>query len=197
VSATDTKRRREYTRPSQRLSDQNVCSGGVTVVVWPVTEAPPESSSFARATICLRDSARADLPPPRHDRRRPDQAAAPRLIGLTMRSPLTLALSGMTALMLTGCAGGDDGGAPTTPQTTPASIGEVEARVRTLASKSQPVQSVICSAISDDLVFCAVTFPGPSCQLWDVDGDKTTALPTIDGASGSKTTKGVSCSQPP
>ena len=39
-------RRREYTRPSQRLSDQNVCSGGeLAVVVWPVTEAPPKSSS--------------------------------------------------------------------------------------------------------------------------------------------------------
>ena len=99
--------------------------------------------------------------------------------------------------MLTACAGGDDGGAlTTTTQTTPASIGKVEARVRTLASKSQPVQSVMCSAISDDLVFCAVTFPGPSCQLWDVDGDKTTVLPTIDGASGSRTATGVLCGQP-
>jgi hypothetical protein len=30
LSAPDTKLRREYTRPSQRPSDQNVCSGGVS-----------------------------------------------------------------------------------------------------------------------------------------------------------------------
>ena len=107
----------------------------------------------------------------------------------------TLALSGMTALGLAGCAGGDDGGAPTTTQTTPTSIAEVESLVRTSASKSGPVQSIICSAVSDDIVFCAVTFAGPSCQLWEVVGTETVALPTIEGASGSRTAKGVSCGQ--
>ena len=104
-----------------------------------------------------------------------------------------LALSGMTALGLAGCAGGDDREAPTTTQAAPVSVTEVETLVRTNASKSGPVQSVICSAVSDDIVFCAVTSAGPSCQIWEVEGTKKIALPTIEGASGSRTAKGVSC----
>ena len=119
------------------------------------------------------------------------------MIGLTIRSLITLALSGMTALMLAGCAGGNDGGASTTTQITAASIGEIEALVRTRASKSRPVQSVICSAMPGDIVSCVVTFAGPSCQLWVVEGAKTIALPAVDAASGSKTTKGVRCGQSP
>src|SRR5262245_10942827 len=113
-----------------------------------------------------------------------------------MRSLLALALYGMTVMMLTGCAGGDDDRAPTTTQTSPASIGDVESLVRSRASESGPVQSVFCHAISDDLAFCAVTFRGQSCQLWDVEGDETFALPAVEGATGSRTRKGVSCGQP-
>ena len=105
----------------------------------------------------------------------------------------TRALVGATALMLAGCAGGNDVGSPTTTQAAPESVAEVKALVRKRASKTLPVQSVICSAVSDDLAFCVVTFTGPSCQLWTVQGGETTPLPTVDGASGSRTAKGVWC----
>ena len=143
--------------------------------------------------------ANVSIPPPRHDRRRLVSSLLHHgMICGALRPLFTLALSGVAALMLTGCAGGDTEGAPTTTQTSPASIGEVKALVRTRASRSRPVQSVICSAMSEDLFFCAVTYTGPSCELWDVDGGKTIALPAIDGASGSRTAKGgVFCGQSP
>ena len=113
-----------------------------------------------------------------------------------MKRHRTLALFGMATLLLAGCGGGDEGAAPTPTQATPTSVREVEDLVREDASATGPVQNVLCSPVSDDLVFCAVTFTGPSCELWHVKGDKTIVLPAIEGASGSRTSKGVSCSKP-
>jgi hypothetical protein len=87
---------------------------------------------------------------------------------------------------------GETTGSPTardeTTATAPADL------VRQEAEASPPVQEVVCAPISDASFFCAVTFRGPSCQLWMVQNGVATALPTImRGASGSRSGTGVRC----
>ncbi len=56
------------------------------------------------------------------------------------------------------------------------------------------MRSVLCHRFSDDLEFCAVTFRGPSCELWNVENGKSAGLGlVIKGASGSKSAKGTRC----
>ena len=114
--------------------------------------------------------------------------------GSVVRHLATIAVSGMTALVLAGCAGVKDPPDATTTEATVLTVRELEALVRTSAEETRPVQGVLCHPFSDDLAFCAVTFRGPSCELWDVTDGKATGLGVIvKGASGSRSGKGVRC----
>ena len=116
------------------------------------------------------------------------------MIGFAVRLLGMIALLGVTALVA-GCTGGDDRAvSTTTTEVTTLSVPEVVVLVRSRAKEVRPVQRVLCHAFSDDLTLCAVTFRGPSCELWEVDNGKAFGLGVIvKGASGSRSAKGVRC----
>ena len=100
----------------------------------------------------------------------------------------------IAALTAAACSGGDHGSTVKAPEATVPTTRELEALVRRHAKTSRPVENVFCHGITDELAFCAVTFVGPSCQLWEVEaGVPTVTLPPIEGVSASRSAKGVGC----
>ena len=112
-----------------------------------------------------------------------------------MRWFAVIVVAGFAALVLTYYAGWDDAAAPPSQERTGVTAHTSPARlVRDAAEELRPVQSVVCHAITEESTFCAVTFVGPSCQLWEVTNGKPSGLPVIiDGKSGSKSKTGVRC----
>lgn len=120
-----------------------------------------------------------------------------------MRAFVLIVAASIAALAFTAYVGWD-----TTSETTTAeplapagdipTVGLPTARPEVLvlaaAGKSRKVKSVVCHAFSDDVVLCAVTFKGPSCQLWQVsDGAALGLSLLVKGATGVKTRTGVRC----
>ena len=106
----------------------------------------------------------------------------------------SIACLGIIVLLLGGCAGAKDPADATTTSGTVLSVLEFETLVRKSAEETRPVQSVLCATFSDDLTLCAVTFRGPSCELWNVENGNPKRLGVvIEGASGSRSGKGVRC----
>jgi hypothetical protein len=111
-----------------------------------------------------------------------------------VRHLATIAVSGTIVLVLAGCAGVKDPPDATTTEATVLTLHELEALVRTSAEEDRPVQGVVCHSVSGDLALCAVTFRGPSCELWKVTNGKATGLGVVvKGASGSRSGAGVRC----
>lgn len=84
----------------------------------------------------------------------------------------------------------DDGSASQAPQRVTEAPADL---VRDAAD--EPVVDVLCRPISNGSFFCAATYEGPACQLFSVTGDHAKALPpVVDGASATRTDRGVRCS---
>lgn len=131
-----------------------------------------------------------------------------------MRAFAAIVLVGVAALAVTSYAGWDDTSAPASEATTavPPTTTEPETTttepetttvppstdpaqiVRAAAAASRPVEAVVCHTISDEFALCAVTFAGPSCQLWQVTDGNALGLPiVVDGARATRTGTGVRC----
>ena len=100
----------------------------------------------------------------------------------------------IAVLTVAACSGGDHESTARAPETTMPSKREFEVLVLQEAKKTHPVENVLCHVVTDELVFCAVTLVGPSCQLWTLQpGKPPVILPSIDGVSASRSAKGVGC----
>ena len=113
-----------------------------------------------------------------------------------MRAFAAIVLLGVVALAVTAYAGWDDTSERTSEATTAVSPTTTSPQelVRAAAAASRPVENVVCHTMSDELTFCAVTFAGPSCQLWQVTDGEALDLPiVVDGARATRTGTGVRC----
>jgi hypothetical protein len=114
----------------------------------------------------------------------------------TMRAFGIIVLAGVAALGLTYVAGWDETSAPARDESAVVVPGVApEEIVRRAAAETRPVDTVFCQATADERVLCAVTFVGPSCQLWEIAEGEARALPlVVEGATGSRSGTGVRCS---
>ena len=104
---------------------------------------------------------------------------------------LVIVIAGLTAAA---CSGDDHESTTRAPEVTAPTTREFEALIRRVAKKTRPVEQVFCHVVTDELVLCAVTLVGPSCQLWKLEaGEPAIIGPSIDGASASRSAKGVGC----